>query len=304
MDDLQIIRDVLAAPPPSARATVQARHQLATAIAAPQSVPSRHPRLRSLRWSLGGAAAFAGIATAVLAATTITPGQPPHATPGITVQSPTELSAHDILLAAANRAARAESGRYWHVQRVTVTGPVKVGSPPNEYDLVGRWVTDNWIAREPNGTSWIGRRELGFRPRSAADQQAWRQAGSPKQWDILTDSVAGLRRLTMEPGQAELIPDNAATTYLLDLGGFNLAQVQQLPTDPAQLRALFVARIAAEADGFGANTWGSNIRLFGSMSQLLLDVPAPPKVRAAAFTVLAEIPGMRSTGEVKDPDGR
>lgn len=36
----------------------------------------------------------------------------------------------------------------------------------------------------------------------------------------------------------------------------------------------------------------------------LLDVPAPPEVRAAAFTVLAEIPGVRSMGKVKDADGR
>ena len=83
----------------------------------------------------------------------------------------------------------------------------------------------------PNDKSWEGLRVLGFRPRSEADQQAWRKAGSPTQWNITTDSVAGSQRLTMEPGKGELHPINAATSYLPDLGGFDLAQVQQLPTD-------------------------------------------------------------------------
>ncbi len=299
MDELHLIRETLNPPSPSARATVQARNRLTSAINASGSASTqRHPS-RSLRWALGSAAAFVGIVAVVLANAAM---PTKHSTPGIAAQTPGDRAAHMILLAAANRAESQATGEYWHVESIAVAGPYKVGDSPNQYNLVKRSVTAKWIAQNPKEVSWTGSRDLGYRPYTEADQQAWQRAGSPKQWDVPADSATGSRRLTMAEGKADLHPADAPATYLPDLGGFDLAQIQQLPPDPAKLRALFLARITA--DGAPPNSWNSNSLLFGSLSQLLLDAPAPPSVRAAAFMVLAGVPGVHSMGTVRDADGR
>jgi hypothetical protein len=286
MDDLQLIRETLNAPPPSARATIQARNRLTAAIEAPR------PAYRSRRWVLGGAGALAGMAVVALVVTLLG-GQPDNGP-----RAP-ELSARDILLAAANQAASAvETGRYWHVQTVAVSGPFTVGKAPDQYSIVDRAVSERWIARDPAQPGWVGYRDLGYRPRSEADREAWRRAGSPAQWN-----VAGASR-SAAPGKSDLLRVDTSDA-LYGGGGFDRAQVEGLPTDPEKLRDLFVAQIAADPRGGSApGTDGSNSRLVGLMCQLLVDVPTSSAVRAAAFTVLAGIAGIRSTGEVTDGEGR
>jgi len=285
MDEL--IREILGAPPPAPRATTAARNRLTSAIAA--AAPAR----RSRRWVLAAAGAAAA-ATAVA----LLPTKPGTAPPA----PPQPLSARDVLLAAAHQAATAtETGRYWHVQKIGVTGPLRVGTAPDQYDIVDRTVDEQWIARDPAEASWAGRRELGSRPRTDADREAWRRAGSPAQWVLPGDTAAGSTRRSTTAGRAELLPLDPSS-YLLDLGGFDRAQVAALPTDPDLLRELFTRRISTSREAPGPD--GLSSRLLGAMTQLLVDVPAPPAVRAAAFTVLAGIPGMRSTGEVRDAEGR
>jgi hypothetical protein len=297
MDDLRHIRETLLADPPTNQATVRARRRLAAAMDGP---PGR--RRPAVRWAFGGAAVLAGAAAISLAVasttTTATPG-PAHR-PG--VDAPAELSAQDLLLAAARSAATAEAGRYWHVRILREYGPVTVGQAPNTYELDGRSVDETWIAADPAETSWLGRRSLGFGPRDAAAEQAWIADGAPDQWVVGADTTSGTTTYTTAAGDAEFIEIDARQWYLPDLGGFDAAAVAALPTDAAALRDLFEDRIAA--DGSAPGTWGANIRLFLAMSQLLVDVPAPPAVRAAAFEVVAGIPGVASTGPVTDAEGR
>lgn len=311
MNELDMIREVLDSPPPSPSTTLRARHRLIAAMEAPagsrrRPIPSPSPRPRwVMRWALalGGGAALAGLAAAALLVPMTTgtgqSGRPPAAL----TETPAELSAHDILLAAAARAERAptDTGRYWHVRSVGLYGPVRVGPSTNQYDLVSRQLSETWIARQPTEQSWLGFRELGHQPRTEADQQAWRNAGSPDHWDIAVDTATGTRRLTRQPGEPRL-DAHQPTPFLEDLGGFDLAALQALPTDPATLKALFVERITAHLGCPSADA--SAGCLFSALSRLLLDVPAPPEVRAAAFAVLAEIPNVRSLGQVKDGQGR
>jgi len=301
MDELRMIRETLASRPPSASATSHARNRLTAAIAEQESPAAPRQRRWSMRRALGGAVAVAGAAAvAVVVATTMTPAtQAGHpAGPAAVADGPGPASAHTILLAAAGTAGSAEIGKYWRVQSVGDTGPFRVGTAPHQYDLVDRAVTEDWIAPDPRNTSYEGRRDLGHRPRTETDVQAWQQAGSPRQWEM-----PGNRRLTMAPGKATL-KTIENSDFLLDLGGFTSAQVEQLPTDPAQLRTMLADRIAAGKDGVPAGTPGSDQRMFGTLIQLLVYVPAPPKVRAAAFGALADLPGMHTTGMVKDSEGR
>jgi hypothetical protein len=310
MDEMQLIRGTLAAAPPSARATAQARDRLASAIAP-------YPKLRERRraplwWSLTGAAVAAGVAGVVLMTAT-TPGQPERAGPGIVgaqspgqpgeATAPVEVAAKDLLLAAATTASSAETGRYWRVKAIHVYGPYQVGTGASGYDLIGRSMIEHWVARNPRERSRVIERHLGHRPRGAADQRAWRAAGSPQRWRIASDSVTGWIEFTMRPGEVKRRPFYPSN-YLQELGGFDLGEVQALPTEPAALRELFVRRIAAGPAGSAPGSWRSNEELFRAMTDLLVDIPAPPPVRAAAFTVIAEIPGVRSVGEVTDVEGR
>jgi hypothetical protein len=238
---------------------------------------------------------MAGV-VAFLAVVALVPGRADRAT--APPPAAARLSPHDILLAAANQAAATESSRYWHTRLVELVGPVRVGIAPHQYYLLRREVNEVWVARAPADRSWNGYRQLGYRPRADADERAWQAAGSPRQWVVPTDS----ERLVDAPGQPRLQPIDASTDYLRDEGGFNLTEVQQLPTDPTALRQLFGERIAR--DGLPSGSDGFNMRLFGSMTELLITVPAPARVRAAAFTVLSGIPGIRSAGTVKDSQGR
>jgi hypothetical protein len=139
---------------------------------------------------------------------------------------------------------------------------------------------------------------VGYQPRAAADEQAWRAAGSPNQWTVPGSGTP----LVNAPGKPRLTPVDAGVRYLPDLGGFDLAQLRLLPADPARLRTLFEERIAGQ--GLPPGSENSGIRLFGTMTQLLVTVPAPGPLRAAALTVLAGLPGVRDAGDVTDAQGR
>src|SRR4051794_29345838 len=109
MDDLQAIRDVLAAPSPADRTTLQARARLVDAMD-PARPAARSARRSADRWPLlrlttAAAAVLAGLAMIVTAATVRTGTGQRHGTVS-------DSAAHDILLAAASGAAEAPTGRY------------------------------------------------------------------------------------------------------------------------------------------------------------------------------------------------
>ncbi|MGW4500845.1 CU044_5270 family protein [Micromonospora sp. NPDC004336] len=278
--------------------------------------PARASR-PALRWSflatgLAGAAAAGVLAVSIVAAPQDAGRDVPPvagAQPGAThsAGAGTTLTARDILLAAAGRAeqAPAETGRYWHVKTVDVYGPTRVGTGADAYSLLRSSVNESWDAREPRDASWTGFRDLGARPRAAEDERAWRAAGSPTTWRLDVDGPSKLV-LSTRPGKGDLSRDPEPPRYLEDLGELTLEQVRQLPAEPGALRGWVTDRIRADKD-MGNPAPGSALSdrlLFGFLSRLLLDTPAPPKVRAAAFRVLADIPGVRGLGTVQDERGR
>ncbi|MGW1062023.1 CU044_5270 family protein [Micromonospora rubida] len=268
-----------------------------------------------LRWSFLGTGVVGAAAAGVLAVSVISapPGartdSPPLASgqPGAVdsaIGGVTPVAARDILLAAATRAeqAPAETGTYWHVKTLDVVGPQRVGTGGDGYWVLGRTVNESWDASNPAADSWTGRREVGVRPSSAADEQAWRAAGSPTEWTIDTDGPSKVV-LSTRPGEGTLSRDTDAPRYLEDLGRLSLGQVRQLPDEEGALRAWVSSRIQTDM-GFAPGSRDGNRLLFGFLGRMLLDTPAPPKVRAAAFRILADIPGVRSLGTVKDESGR
>lgn len=72
-----------------------------------------------------------------------------------------------------------------------------------------------------------------------------------------------------------------------------------MPDAPASLRAYFLGR-KHDSEGYVSPTeW-----LYDCAFDLLESEPAPAKVRAAAYRMLADLPEIRSVGRTADPLGR
>jgi hypothetical protein len=80
------------------------------------------------------------------------------------------------------------------------------------------------------------------------------------------------------------------------------ARIQRLPTRPAALKAEITGLLGKEKlpPNVKVVGLGRNPRLVQSLVDLLSRVPAPPKVRAAAFRVIAGLPGVSRAGQTAD----
>ncbi|MEV0430298.1 CU044_5270 family protein [Micromonospora sp. NPDC050495] len=92
--------------------------------------------------------------------------------------------------------------------------------------------------------------------------------------------------------------------FLLGAGAVSLQQIQTLPTDPAALREWLTAEnhkrpplTVKRSDGTLEKVSGFREEfVLSDLIALVTRLPAPPKVRAAAFQALATYPGVKSTG--------
>jgi hypothetical protein len=281
MNEMDLVRGLLREPPPpSPRSTAQALRRLEEGIAGPRHRTFRPGR----RWSAIGLAA-AGAAAALAIAATVTGGSDAPISPR--PSRPVQLSAREVLLSAASSAAKApaKSGDYWLTSEQQGTTAV-VGPPSDRYVIERRTLLKQWVGmgRRP---SWQVTRELGARPQGEADRAAWQRAGSPTRWTSPSWTSGASRWKT------ERLP------VRLDFADGSVEDVRRLPDDPARLRAYFLKRKGG-AEGGPSPTE----RLFSNAYEILLSEPAPAKVRAAAYRMLADLPGIRSVGRTTDPLGR
>jgi hypothetical protein len=300
-----MIRTLLAEPPPSAHATTAARQQLTDAIAGRRPARRRRPSWRLSLAGSGLAAAAAGVALVMAVGTggpaglgtTGSGGAPGVAAPPAGPQP--DPGAPQLLLAAAGQAeSTAGTGRYWRVARITegsLYAPVRVRG--ETFYVSERWITETWTPRDRDEQAWEGRRSLGFQPRTAEDEAAWKRAGSPRSFDLgpgdTTDGSHVIRR--MDPGPAELTRSTAGGDYASRYGALGLAD---LPTDPAGLRA------AVEKVIKKRGTEPTDAAVFSLLGNLLTEAPAQPELRAAAFTVLSTLSGVVNAGPRADVTGR
>ncbi|NES14210.1 MULTISPECIES: CU044_5270 family protein [Micromonospora] len=269
------------------------RFDPAAVTAYPRPEPDRPAARRVARCRLVLAAglvpALAAGALAVVVA--VRPDTFPTPRPRAAAPSPAPATARQLLLTAAETVGGTEvgTGRYW--KTVVEHGDVRqVGPSGGRYDVVQRMRVDTWYATDPADRTWVFVQSLGARPLAAADEAGWRRAGSPTRWGEVSTS-SGERRLRTPEGL------DPARNYLLGGRPVTLAELSGLPTDPAALRAALLKR---QAGGSESDTWS----LFWSATQLVLDLPTTPQVRAAAYRVLAGLDGVTELGPVTDPHGR
>ncbi|MEU7004886.1 CU044_5270 family protein [Nonomuraea sp. NPDC046570] len=134
---------------------------------------------------------------------------------------------------------------------------------------------------EGSGTYWHVRREVDGRVLAGEtwtrrDGRRW-----SKGWKPDSDAVVE------DPGPFTLGPDGAEVSFE-DLRG--------LPADTEALKAWI-----AEAQGREAST--TNPELLLPLSALVSELPAPPRVRAAAYRAIAALPGVESLGAVDGGQG-
>ncbi|MEU0566502.1 hypothetical protein ABZ297_14055 [Nonomuraea sp. NPDC005983] len=208
-------------------------------------------------------------------------------------------------------AADAPKGAYWRVETIyTATHPHTVGSG---YHLTERSVSTDWTA--PDGTGWSGYRELGARPATAKDEAAWRADGSPSTWAYRTEGMKV--RLSTRPGKGSLTRTKGRPGWPWGEENVTYQQAQALPANAEALRERLTADVdtwideAAEQakttapkatkqdwlayrDGYVAER----------AAALLYALPAPDKVRAAAYQVIKTTQGVTDLGPAKDDKGR
>ncbi len=302
MDEMRMVRDLYVRPAPVPS------HEVAAARARLDAVA--RPRRSRLRWALPGAGLVAaGAAVAVAVAMSGDDARP--------VETPGATSARTVLLNAALAADEqpVTSGKYWHMHtQIRSFQKVKVGG----YLIVNTSRDELWADRSGKATS--RGRYLGARPATPADEAAWRKAGSPHVF------------LTVEGKRPATSPGPWITSHgpeVLELMGAaaqaGLDRLGNVPADPARLRAWLLALPDSPTQRHPIPKFKLRLRrpgapipsaappptkaeldhwLFVQGADLILYAPVPPKARAAAFRMLAALPGVIPAGTVRDADGR
>jgi hypothetical protein len=303
MDEMSMVRRLLAESPPDPHVVAEGRERLFVSPggSARRSRTTSTPRRVALRSAVGLGLTAAAAATALIVAT-LMPGA--GTSPGGRDWASTDGSARTVLLAAAARAeSEPTNGTYWHVRsRSKTTLRRTFGRGDNRYALELLSVTEAWTKR--NGQTWWGRREW-VRPKTREDEAAWRRDGSPSKWCMGNADTEPPEPncLHTEPGEASLTRVDDDRFVVAEGRELTFAQLQRLPEDPDALRAWTVEAVEDDLDEeASAEIVDHNVAEV--LANLLVDVPAPPGVRAAAYRALAEMPNVTSTGQTRDELGR
>ena len=300
---MRMLGEALPAELDSCADPVRRELDLAAAFAQPRPVQvtrrqwtlSRQVRLGAA--TLGGAAA---VSLAVVVAVLLASAAPPHAgsTVGAGPGGATGYTAPTLLLAAAQQAATAKPtiGRYWRVEQ-RGGRLIQVGPADNRYVVTATGRSDRWTATSAGGPGAFVWQSLGAHPATPADEAAWKRDGSPTRWDTI--SSVGKPQEVKAAADPALVKVTSLMDWSFVTGGrlLSMQQIRNLPTDPEALRSfLLVDRSAGGVD--------ETQFLFDAGSQILTDLPVPPAVRAAAYRMLAALPGVRYVGPLDDPSGR
>ncbi|MGK5554785.1 CU044_5270 family protein [Actinomadura kijaniata] len=276
MDELQMITTMLDEPPtPQGKAAV--RHRLLNGMREPKR-PTRRAWRRPALWSgFGLTATAAAVTGTVVLSSGTTPRAPDPDGPG----AAQPMSARTVLLTAAEHAEAAPAtGKYWHVLKVQSRA---FHNERGNYWMLGRQLIGQWS--RPDGRSWTGYRGLGAVPMSAKDAPAFRRDGSPDP----------------SPISPRLVKDTGTKTFLVCDREMTFKQVQALPTDPGKLNGALKRAIPRDHSTAGRT---ADEVVKNCVIDLLGFVPAPPKVRGAAYRMLAAMPGVTAMGKVTDERGR
>ncbi|MFE9657865.1 CU044_5270 family protein [Micromonospora sp. NPDC006431] len=261
----------------------------------------RRPRAVLLKAVGVAAAAVTAVAVAVaVAGPGAAPRNAPNAAPGIVSPAPQRpMDASRLLLVAAERSNKTspDSGRYLTIQ--TESGfAVPVEAADGTYTMFARSGSQYWLARSSADRSWVISQSLGAAPATPSDEAAWRRNGSPAVMRITKPKPFDLQ---IAPGKVHGNTVDAAHLFALGDRNVSQAELDALPADPVALRGALLSRF----DGGGGDMPTDRDQwLFTVAASVVIDLPVSNKVRAAAYRMLATLPGVRGLGVVHDMHGR
>ncbi|WP_433331643.1 CU044_5270 family protein [Spirillospora sp. CA-294931] len=264
---------------------------------------SRLPAKRRVRpaWGLGLVAAAA--AAALVATALHQPGDP--SAPSV-AQPP--LTARSLLLGAAEKAEAepAASGTYWHIQTVQ-RGYYRAGG----YTIVTEERSDEYAPTKPGLKMWGRQQYLGARPATPADVTAWKKAGAPTTFKVSIPVGPGAKMtkpavFATAPGKPTVSSSDLVDGNKIYWLGRNVTykDLSVLPADPARLKASLLRWYTGHSTEALSVRQPSDEWLFDVTAGLITAMPVTPKVRAAAFRMLADLKTIEASGPVTDSQGR
>ncbi|MER7007957.1 CU044_5270 family protein [Dactylosporangium sp. NPDC000555] len=231
----------------------------------------------------------------------LTPDVPP-ADPAMIMSYPREAAraprpTRRLVLAGVGLAAVAAVTAAVVLRQATPQGATTAGlDPATAADLLLVAATRTDTAPAGGGRYWVVRVEHGEQRDTGlvrATDERWlaTKPGDPST-GYLRDPSGGWKPRAVEGHTAE-------NNLLLAGRPRSAAELAALPTSPDELKAKLLQWYAASSatesrDGF----------LFDSGAAIVLGLPVPAPVRAAAYRMLAELPGIASLGPVTDALGR
>ncbi|MET9879433.1 CU044_5270 family protein [Actinacidiphila glaucinigra] len=274
------------------------------------------PRRRSAFRPLG-AAALAAVAASVVVVSTVDWQEPagrPTAQPGSSAgtDAPGEgadlrVDGHIELLSAARQAESAVTeGTYW--QTTTRSEHVDVAGDEGHLFAVRSTSTDEWsVGVRPGAASMeVSGLDAVTEPRTAADAARWQAAGSPRRVEFEVSKKSGGGRLVtmMGTGRRPLVMRTNLDDKIYAVGPDNVTykDLRALPSTSVELRR-YLERLYARDTGADTGTSDRSAWMLRQAGNLVT-MPVKPAVRAAAYRVMADLPGVRVTGRVTDPLGR
>ena len=234
--------------------------------------------------------------------------------------------ADSVLLQMAGLAeSRSQAGtqNYWQV--FTATGSLGVaGTGANSY-LISQTSHDvTSLGTRPGEQSFVVTGEdAAAGPAAPRDLRLWRTAGSAKTVEV---QEAGLAKYSGTPIESFAVSDTSPVDtretvaighgepstfqigsgdYIATVGGewFGYAGLQDLPDSASVLRSL-LDKYYEQTYGNGGQAAGENLQWMFTQAADLITLPVPPAVRAAAYRLLAELPGIEDLGPASDAAGR
>ncbi|MGW5683844.1 CU044_5270 family protein [Nonomuraea sp. NPDC003754] len=259
----------------------------AAAVRPPAKVAAPRRRRTTMGWGLTAGALAAGLTAVVVL------------TPGTAGDQGVDPAVRGMLLTAAEQTMKTPqtAGRYWH------TRGVNSGARFSERRTQGVCRDETWVARSPEDPSWW-------------IVHSWTRVaavdGAPPPQDGVWSSTQ--EHFVCARGNRELSDPTGETPYASRLNSFaepgsswpningkavSVAEIERLPTDPEELK-----RVLIQWQGDGVSEPRRTQLLVEQAAELLLELPAPAGVRAGLFRMMADLPGVRSLGGVRDPLGR
>lgn len=304
MDELmRMVRESYDRPtPPTATEIAQSRRRLDAVIS-----PKR--RVLRARWAIPAVGLAAAATAAAMLATSLGGS-------GTTKQGTQALSSRQILLAAAQQAVRTPVGTYWRVH--TVGNEILRVS--GGYSIETRTDSQVWIS--PSNDVSDMRFSLAPQTRPL-DLAAWKRAGSPTKWPSLGPKPGIIKlgsgmpisfRYTAATKKQNVALEKAACAqvrkrhphapyYVCTMaaegiypGGTNWQEGNNLAAHPQQIKGAIIDAQAPLAPGPAG--------LFIGGLGFLDNQPMLPAAQAAVYRFLANLPGVRAIGKVKDAAGQ